>query len=79
MWCDGAAFAIGWPIAASTAYLAIPFARSLSQRIVAAIERPEQLLAGLFDVVFARRLLDTSQGRLKSSVTTDAILRSIIL
>jgi hypothetical protein len=29
--------------------------------------------------VFARRLLDTSQGRLKSSVTTDAILRSIIL
>ncbi|MEH2566630.1 DUF2798 domain-containing protein [Bradyrhizobium sp. AZCC 2289] len=33
------AFAIGWPIAASTAYLAIPFARSLIQRIVAAIER----------------------------------------
>ena len=33
------AFAIGWPIAASTAYLAIPFARSLTQRIVAAIER----------------------------------------
>ena len=32
------AFAIGWPIAASTAYLAIPFARSLIQRI-AAIER----------------------------------------
>jgi hypothetical protein len=32
------AFAIGWPIAASTAYLAIPFARSLPQRIVAAIE-----------------------------------------
>jgi hypothetical protein len=30
------AFAIGWPIAASTAYLAI---RSLTQRIVAAIER----------------------------------------
>ncbi len=29
------AFAIGWPIAAST----IPFARSLTQRIVAAIER----------------------------------------
>ena len=33
------AFAIGWPIAASIAYLAIPFARSLTQRIVAAIER----------------------------------------
>ena len=33
------AFATGWPIAASTAYLAIPFARSLTQRIVAAIER----------------------------------------
>ena len=33
------AFAIGWPIAASTAYLAMPFARSLTQRIVAAIER----------------------------------------
>jgi hypothetical protein len=33
------AFAIGWPIAASTAYLAVPFARSLTQRIVAAIER----------------------------------------
>jgi hypothetical protein len=31
------AFAIGWPIAVSTAYLAIPFART--QRIVAAIER----------------------------------------
>jgi Protein of unknown function (DUF2798) len=33
------AFAVGWPIAASTAYLTIPFARSLTQRIVAAIER----------------------------------------
>ena len=33
------AFAIGWPIAASTAYLAMPFARSLTRRIVAAIER----------------------------------------
>ena len=33
------AFAIGWPIAAGTAYLVIPFARSLTQRIVAAIER----------------------------------------
>jgi hypothetical protein len=33
------AFAIGWPIAASTAYLAMSFARSLTQRIVAAIER----------------------------------------
>ena len=33
------AFAIGWPIAASTAYLAIPFACNLTQRVVAAIER----------------------------------------
>ena len=33
------AYALGWPIGASTAYLAIPFARSLTQRIVAAIER----------------------------------------
>jgi len=33
------AFAIGWPIAASTAYFAIPFVRSLTQRIVAAIDR----------------------------------------
>ena len=33
------AFAIGWPIAASTAYLAMPFVRSLTQRIVATIER----------------------------------------
>ena len=33
------AFAIGWPIAAGTAYLAMPIARSLTQRIVAAIER----------------------------------------
>jgi Protein of unknown function (DUF2798) len=33
------AFAIGWPIAASIAYLAIPLARSLTRRIVAAIER----------------------------------------
>ena len=32
------ALAIGWPIAALTAYLTIPFARSLTQRIVAAIE-----------------------------------------
>jgi hypothetical protein len=33
------AFAIGWPIAASTTYLAMPLARRLTQRIVAAIER----------------------------------------
>jgi len=33
------AFAIGWPIAASPAYLAMPFAHSLTQRIVATIER----------------------------------------
>ena len=32
-------FNIGWPIAASTAYLVFPFARSFTQRIVAAIER----------------------------------------
>jgi hypothetical protein len=32
-------FAIGWPIAAATAYLAMPSARSLTERIVAAIER----------------------------------------
>jgi len=32
-------FAIGWPIAAITAFLATPFARSLTPRIVAAIER----------------------------------------
>src|ERR1700747_2650791 len=34
------AFAIGWPIAASTAYLAIPFARSLTQRIVPPLKAP---------------------------------------
>ena len=39
------AFAIGWPIAASTAYLAMPFARSLTQRIVAAIERFDPAVA----------------------------------
>jgi len=33
------AFAIGWPIAAGTAYFAMPIARSLTQRIVAIIER----------------------------------------
>jgi TRAP-type C4-dicarboxylate transport system permease small subunit len=33
------AFAIGWPIAASTAYLALPFAHSLTRRIVATIEQ----------------------------------------
>ena len=33
------AFVIRWPIAAGTAFLAIPFARSLTQHIVAAIER----------------------------------------
>jgi hypothetical protein len=27
------AFAVGWPIATSTAYVAMPFARSLTQRI----------------------------------------------
>jgi hypothetical protein len=33
------AFAVGWPIGASTAFLVIPFARRLTWRIVAAIER----------------------------------------
>ena len=33
------AFAIGWPIATSTAYVAMPFARSITQRMVAAMER----------------------------------------
>jgi len=33
------AFAIGWPMAAGAAYLAMPVARSLTQRIVAAVER----------------------------------------
>jgi TRAP-type C4-dicarboxylate transport system permease small subunit len=33
------AFAIGWPIAASTAYLVLPFAHRLTRRIVATIER----------------------------------------
>jgi len=33
------AFAVGWPVAAVTAYFAIPFARTLTQRIVALIER----------------------------------------
>jgi hypothetical protein len=33
------AFAIGRPNAAGAAYLAMPFARSLTQRIVATIER----------------------------------------
>src|SRR5258705_9850402 len=33
------AFAIGWPTGASTAFLAMPFARNLPQRIVPAIEQ----------------------------------------
>jgi len=33
------AFAVGWPVAALTAYVAIPFARGVTQRIVALIER----------------------------------------
>lgn len=32
------AFVVGWPVAAVTAYLAIPFARAVTQRIVSAIE-----------------------------------------
>src|SRR5258708_31828867 len=54
------AFAIGWPVAAGTAYLAIPFSPSLTQPIVAAIARPEQLLSRRLHVVFARPLLGTS-------------------
>jgi hypothetical protein len=41
------AFAIGWPIAAGTAYLAMPFARSLTQRIVAAIDPRDQVKGSL--------------------------------
>jgi Protein of unknown function (DUF2798) len=32
------AFLVGWPIAAVTAFVALPFARSLTQRIVGLIE-----------------------------------------
>jgi hypothetical protein len=32
------AFIIGWPVAAATAYLALPLARAITQRIVSAIE-----------------------------------------
>ena len=32
------AFIVGWPVAAATAYLAIPLARAITQRIVSAIE-----------------------------------------
>jgi hypothetical protein len=37
------AFAIGWPIAAGTAYLAMPFARSLTRGIIAAIDPRAQV------------------------------------
>lgn len=40
-WWSG--FAVGWPIAASTAYLATPFARRLTQRIITAIEKPSDV------------------------------------
>ena len=33
------AFVVGWPVAAVTAYFAIPFARGVTQRIVALLER----------------------------------------
>ncbi len=33
-----AAFLVGWPVAAATAYLAIPVARGLTHRIVTVIE-----------------------------------------
>ena len=36
-WLSG--FMVGWPVAAVTGYFAIPLARNLTQRIVAAIER----------------------------------------
>lgn len=32
------AFTVGWPVAAATAYLALPVARALTHRIVTAIE-----------------------------------------
>ena len=32
------AFIIGWPVAAVTAYFAIPIARAITQRVVSAIE-----------------------------------------
>jgi hypothetical protein len=57
------AFAIGWPIAASTAYLAIPFARSLTQRIVAAISSLRDGLTSCSPGVSH----GTSHGRLKFS------------
>ena len=58
------AFAIGWPIAASTAYLAIPSPAASPSASSPPSKGPEQLLAGRLDVVFARRLLGTSHGRL---------------
>jgi hypothetical protein len=33
------AFIVGWPVAAATAYMAFPFVRSTTTRIVALIER----------------------------------------
>jgi uncharacterized protein DUF2798 len=33
------AFAVGWPVAAVTAFLAIPYVRAATMRIVALIER----------------------------------------
>jgi hypothetical protein len=34
------AFIIGWPVASVTAFVAIPFARTLTMRLVELIERP---------------------------------------
>ena len=34
------AFVVGWPVAAVTAFLAIPFARRLTQALVTLIDRP---------------------------------------
>jgi hypothetical protein len=33
------AFVVGWPVAAVTAFMALPFARAVTQRIVGLIER----------------------------------------
>jgi membrane protein implicated in regulation of membrane protease activity len=53
------AFVIGWPIAVSTAYLAIPFVRSLTSTPSPQSKEPKQFLAGRLDVVVARRLRGT--------------------
>src|SRR5258708_35037728 len=54
------AFAIGWAIAASTAYFAIPFAPSLTPRIVAALEKTRAAPFG----TALRRVRQGAHGRL---------------